>query len=237
MKCGPPGLAVPGAWRSRSPCLGWYGHPVGSEPSTPSASLVAIQLSKPDMGYRLRRIAMWSARAEADAEDLVNEALARVIDPKGSPWDPAKRTFLTHMAFVMKYVWGHDRRKARIRREIVDDDLARDPDRPDGQPRADDELERARSLFVLQQLGKRLQADQAEDPLAAQVFDVGVEHGVHEPEELAQFLPNKVDEIKAALKRLKYRARQILDEWNASEERRMKELREAWAETKGEAAP
>ena len=210
---------------------------MGSEPSTPSASLVAIQLSKPDMGYRLRRIAMWSTRAEADAEDLVNESLARVIDPKGSPWDPAKRTFLTHMAFVMKYVWGHDRRKARHRREIVDDDDPLALNRPSDEPRADDELERARSLFVLQQLGKRLRAEQAEDPLAAQVFDVGVEHGVHEPEELAQFLPNKVDEIKAALKRIKYRARQILDEWNASEERRMKELREAWAETKGEAAP
>ena len=55
---------------------------------------------------------------------------------------------------------------------------------------------------MLQQLGKRLRAEQAEDPLAAQVFDVGVEHGVHEPEELAQFLPNKADEIKAALKRI-----------------------------------
>ncbi len=43
-----------------------------------------------------------------------------VMDPGKWAWDPEERTFLTHMGFAMKYVWGHQRGKARGRREIID---------------------------------------------------------------------------------------------------------------------
>ncbi len=99
----------------------------------------------------------------------------------------------------------------------------------------DDELERLRSFAALQPLGRRLRADQAADPIATDILNVGMEEGVHEPEELAELLPHPVEDIRAALKRIRYRARQILDDWNESEERRMKELREQGTKTESEA--
>jgi DNA-directed RNA polymerase specialized sigma24 family protein len=201
----------------------------------PSSQLAIAELKKPGVSERLHKIAMWSTKSETDAKDLVQEAICRVLDPEDSPWPASKRTFLTHMGFVMRYVWDRQRQKASAQREVLDDGLALDEGTPSHEARADDELERHRSLAVLRQLGERLLGQLGDDTLAKDILEHGAKEG-HEPAELQQALRRDIGEIYTALKKIKYHARKILEEWNATEERRMTKLREL-ATKKDEATP
>ena len=194
--------------------------------TAPSSELVMAELGKPNVSAKLHKIAMWSTKSEADAKDLVEDALMRVLDPEDRPWSPTECTFLTHMGRVMRYVWDQQRQRASATRELLDEGLAHDDNTRSREPRTDDHLERHRSLAVFQRLGTQLRSDLSDDPLAAEIFDIGAGDGPLEPDEVAKVLPYPPEEIKNAIKRIKYRARKLLDEWNASEERRMNALRE-----------
>ena len=167
---------------------------------------------------------MWRAKVEWDAKDLLGKTLLQVIDPRGAPWDPSERAFVTHVKFVMKKVWYRDRRERRHEAEVFDGGDAQEST-GDDRPRADDEVDRERTLAVQRMLGERMMARLEEGGRAAQVFDLAMREDL-EPAEMATRLKCSVDEIKAAKKQLAYHARIVRDEWTLSEERRMRALRE-----------
>jgi DNA-directed RNA polymerase specialized sigma24 family protein len=55
---------------------------------------VIEELENPGVRAKLMLFARWRLDSDTHAEDLVQEALARVFDPDGSPWDPAERGFV-----------------------------------------------------------------------------------------------------------------------------------------------
>src|SRR5258708_32496060 len=96
------------------------------DPDAPSSRRALAELAKPRVYARLVHLAEWSTQSEADAEDLVSDALVLVLNPDESPWIPSQGTFLTHMTDVMRHVWDQQMRGARTRRETVDEDVTAD---------------------------------------------------------------------------------------------------------------
>jgi DNA-directed RNA polymerase specialized sigma24 family protein len=190
-----------------------------------SSRLAVAELSKPGVTKRLLKFAMWSTPSEAEAEDLIANTLLRVLDPQDAPWDPARGSFLKHMAYVMRQQWDRHVRKSMVQKEIVGTGLASDEHTVSREPPADDELDRRRSLAVLRTLGERLLVRVGDDVRARQVFDLGAQ-GIHEQSEQAEVLACTSNEVKDAVLRLKYHARLVREEWTDSEERRMTALRE-----------
>jgi DNA-directed RNA polymerase specialized sigma24 family protein len=208
--------------------------PVVIKDDAPSSRLVSAELSKGDVRKRLHAIALWHTRSNADAEDLVADAFVRVLDPEDRPWDPSKRGFLVHMSFVMQLCWAHQSRRLRFRNEVSDEGVAQESTSSDAAP-VDDEVDRTRTLEVRRELGERVFA-RLEDPLTRKVFKLGAEEDL-KPAVQAERLKCSVDAIHAAYKQITYHGRVVLEEWNESEKRRMKELRERAMSPDEERAP
>jgi hypothetical protein len=196
------------------------------DPKAPSSERALVELGKPKLRRALVDIAKWSTRSDADADDLVSDAIVAVLDPEGYPWVSLKRTFLTHMSYVMRHIWDEDMRRARVKRELIDEDVTRDKGTVSRVPPVDDELDRLRSLAVLQGLGARL-IDEIGDkfPIATKVYELGAA-GVEEPAEQAAIIQCSVEEVYEATRTLKHHARRIRGDYDREEERRMRELRE-----------
>lgn len=190
-----------------------------------SSRLAVAELSKPGVNKRLLMMAMWSTHSEPDAEDLIANALLRVLDPQDAPWEPERGSFLKHMSYVMKQQWDRHARKAMVQLEVVGTGLASDENTLSREPPADVELDRRRSLAVLRTLGERLLVRVGDDVLARRVFDLGAQ-GIHEQGEQAAVLDCTSGDVKDAMLRLKYHARLVREEWTDAEERRMTALRE-----------
>jgi DNA-directed RNA polymerase specialized sigma24 family protein len=203
----------------------------------PSSERVVAELQRPEIRAQVYRLARWSTKSEVDAEDLVQDALERVLDPDDTPWEPERRGFLTHMSFVMRQVWDQRGRAARVRLEVITDGLAVDEQTLSREPPLDEELERRRWLAVHRSLGEHLLIAMGDDALGRRVFELGITEGLYEPRELAERIPTTLEQAKSALQRLKYHARRILDDWTTAEDRRMKGLREAAIGWKQEDAP
>jgi DNA-directed RNA polymerase specialized sigma24 family protein len=186
--------------------------------------MVFAELRKPEVRAALARLAYWNTRSVVDAEDLVDASLLRTLDPEDDPWVPEERTFLTHMMLVMRQVWWLERLGRE--REIPDDPAVLGKGLPSPDPPPDDQLERRRSLALYQELADRMRAELAtEDPLATRVYDLHV-RGTHDLAAVAADVPCKVEEVYEAMRRIRYRAKALLAQWENSEEERMKRLRE-----------
>jgi DNA-directed RNA polymerase specialized sigma24 family protein len=188
-----------------------------------SRAEIDVQLRKPGVRIHLYRMAFWSTRSQVDAEELVGAALARTLDPQDWPWIPSERSFLTHMYQVMRQGWFVERRGPR--REIPADSVARDENRrsPDSPP--DDALDRYRMLALYAELGDELRTRViAADPFGARVLE-GILHG-DEPPEIAAAICCPVADVHTAMRRIKYRAKQIREAWEERERDRMRKLRE-----------
>jgi hypothetical protein len=57
----------------------------------PYSKRALAELEKPRVRGSLVQIAQWSTQSEADAEDLVSDALILVLDPEESPWPRTPR--------------------------------------------------------------------------------------------------------------------------------------------------
>jgi DNA-directed RNA polymerase specialized sigma24 family protein len=187
-----------------------------------SSSLrVLVELERPTLRQRLHRIALWSTGSDAAAEDLVADALVRVLDPDDVPWIPEKGTFLAHMTFVMRQVWDRVMRKASAKREILHDGLAQDETFPSPAPSADDELDLRRALAIRRSLlDDVVAAIEHDHPLARPICELGAQ-GVEEPAEQALILDCPVQAIYDAFVILKRHARRAFDERDRTERRRM----------------
>jgi hypothetical protein len=187
--------------------------------ASPLALRVAAELRKEGVMRDLRDIAMRLCGShDADAKDLLATALARVIDPDGAPWSPETHGFLAHMWATMRRVRYRERRRVRKGSEIFDGGIAEEQAASDD-PRVDDQVDRMRSLAVLRMLGERVLARLGEDTLARQLYETAMKEDLDPAEEAARF-QRSVPEIRAARERIRYHSRIVLDEWNASEERR-----------------
>jgi DNA-directed RNA polymerase specialized sigma24 family protein len=202
---------------------------------TSSSKSVLAELRKPEVRAALTRLALWNTRSAVDAEDLVESALLRTLDPEDNPWAPEERTFLTHMTHVMRQVWWLERRERK--RMIPGDPAAVGKGLASPDPPLEEQLERQRSLAVYRQLAERLTAELAStDPIAAGVYDLYA-RGIDDAATVAAEVPCKVDEVYPAVRRIRYRARELLAEWETNETERMKQLRKPVKVTKGSVTP
>jgi hypothetical protein len=206
------------------------------DPRAPSSVRAVDELQKRGVRPALIKLARWWTVSDADAEDLVYEALDLACDPDRSPWDPAARGFLKHMRYLMRDLAGEEARSSRARHEVVDARLARDDAMVDGDPLPDDALEAHRERARLQRLGDQLLARMASDPIAMEVYRVA-KQGFETPAEQAEHLEYSIDQINEAHRRMKYHARQIRTEEEQAEASRMRERRETPAAEPPEVEP
>jgi DNA-directed RNA polymerase specialized sigma24 family protein len=173
----------------------------------------------------LLKFAGWFAASEADAEDLLSEAMVTVCDPDhGRPWDPARGSFLAHMRIVLRDLAKRERRSARPRREILDS--AMDETMEHAGPAPDEALHDARTAERLRRLGGILRQRISPSPRALQVFDLGCE-GVEGADELARALHCSVREVYVANRYIARHAAQVKAEDEAAQAARMKNLRDS----------
>jgi DNA-directed RNA polymerase specialized sigma24 family protein len=185
------------------------------------------ELLKPGVRKNLLRFAIWRTRSEADAEDLLQDALAKVFDPDDSPWDSDRgKSFFSHVASLMSGLASNESRSSRALHEVVDSTLARDDATVDGAPLANEALDAHRELARFRDMGERLLAKLGEKhPIATKAFRLAME-GFESPAEQAERIPCLVEEVYDAYRVLRYHARLIRAEEEEAEARRMRERRE-----------
>jgi len=172
-----------------------------------------------------------------DAEDLVAEALAAASNPERYPWDPQRHAFLTHMTWVMRRLAYERGRSAYAEREVVDSEIAHEDALTDAAPLAEEALHGARKLGWFHVLGKRLVALlEKRDPIAAQSLRHGLA-GIESHAEQAALIGCNPEDIADAHDRLKYHGRQVREEWEREEARRMRALREQAAAARKDERP
>ena len=176
----------------------------------PSSKRAIEEFRKENVRSRIYRYAVWRTQSEADADDLVADAMIRVLDPASRPWDPSVRSFERHMRLVLDHIAIERARSGYARFEVVDTapaDAATSP-----VPSADERLQEHQELSRLQELGDRLVSRlEGRDALAARVFRAACA-GVGEPANLARELGCRIEEIYEAMRRLKYHAAQVMAE-------------------------
>jgi DNA-directed RNA polymerase specialized sigma24 family protein len=183
------------------------------------------ELLKKDVHDSLFKYAVWRTSSEADAEDLLADAIECVGDPDRKPWDPSRGSFFRHMRLVMDTLAIELARKGRVRFEVVSSHLAHDERTIDPAPAADTALHEARKFAWLRRLGDMLMAKLTDkDPVAKGVFLAACE-GVESPGAQASKVGCSVDEVYEAHRRLKYHGARILAQDREAEAARMKELR------------
>jgi DNA-directed RNA polymerase specialized sigma24 family protein len=203
----------------------------------PSSKRALAELGKENVRRNLIQIAKWSTGSDADAEDLVANATLAVLDPDKDPWVSSTRTFLVHMSYVMRHVWDEDMRRARVTREVIDEDVTHDKRTVSHEPPADEELHDRRSLQVLRELGAKLIAQIGDRfPTAKMCYELGAA-GIEDAQEQAGVVGCSIEEVHEARRTLKRHATWIRDEYDQAEERRMKAIRETAAVKRGENEP
>jgi hypothetical protein len=96
------------------------------EATAPSTLRALAALALPRVRQKLDELAVRLAGSEADADELVANALALVCDPARSPWD-GSGDFTRHMAFVMRDVWLAEQSRAHLGLELRESLAADDP--------------------------------------------------------------------------------------------------------------
>jgi DNA-directed RNA polymerase specialized sigma24 family protein len=163
--------------------------------------------------------------SEADAEDLLADAVECVCDPDCKPWDPAKASFTRHMRLVMDHVVIRRARGGYARFEQVDSPVV-DATAVDRNPPADQALHDQRELARQRRLGNLLMDKlEGRDPVAVKVFRAACE-GIEDPAEQAAAIGCEASEVYEALRRLKYHGASIAAEDERAEALRMKQARE-----------
>lgn len=190
----------------------------------PSSLAVLKLLDDELVRKRLHDIAFDRTKSDSDADDLVQAALLRVFNPDDAPWDSNGVTFFTHMHRVMRQTRHEQMRRARVKREVLDETLTDHERVLDPEPTAESEVARAESVSLEKMLMQEVLAEIGDKhPIARQVYELGAQ-GVEDVREQATAIGCTPDEVRLAVKQLRYAARRALERWEMAEERRMKEL-------------
>jgi len=200
------------------------------DPDAPSSRRVLALMEEEKTRRDLVRAAEKITGSWQDAEDLVSDALIRVLDPEDLPWEIGP--FLGHMKFVMRHLWGRQQRPARVKKEVADEDVTRGKRGLSREPRADDELDRRRWLAERRELGETLLTDiEHKNPLIRPCFELSAQ-GIESAEDQAAILKCDVADVREARRIIKYHAKRLLIEWHSSEEQRMQGLRDQFRRLK-----
>jgi DNA-directed RNA polymerase specialized sigma24 family protein len=200
----------------------------------PSSRFALAEFDKDIVRQRLRAIAGVKTGSESDADDLVANALLRVLDPEGQPWTPEQTTFIDHMTYVMRRLWDRKLRKAVNQQKILKSGIHRDQYTPSRGEAADDELHRHRSVAFWQSLLEVVLAEIGDKhPLTREICDL-VARGIDEPATQARILKCDVDKVYRALETLRYHATRVLDARELAEQLKMRDRREAAAREQAE---
>ena len=175
-----------------------------------------------DTRKNLLKFGVWLTQSEADAEDLLSDAMGRVCDPEGRPWDPERGSFGAHVRVLMRDLAKAQQRSARVRREEVSaQSVAR---AVAGAPPPDEALSEARTLERLRRMGRTLRERLSSRPRALQVLDARLE-GVERAEEVAELLGCPVQEVYDANRQIAYHAARVRAEERAADDAEMKARR------------
>jgi DNA-directed RNA polymerase specialized sigma24 family protein len=176
----------------------------------------------------------WYSPSEASAEDLLQEAMLVVCDPRnGRPWDEARGSFITHVRTVIRDL-AHDTRRTGYGRYVVLNPAAADLTPSDG-PSADDTLSTAEASARLHRMGARVRERLAPDEIGLAVFDLACD-GVDRPADVAARLGCKVEDVYRANDRIAYHAGKVLARERESERARVNPPRDG-ATTKRDPRP
>jgi DNA-directed RNA polymerase specialized sigma24 family protein len=195
---------------------------------------VAAELAKEKVMEDLQGRARLRAKEDWDTKDLLQEAISRIMDPDDMPWDMTS-DFVGHVTFAIRQTWYRKRRRDDSETEVLDDGVAAARKAID-QPGADALSHRARTLDTQRTLGERLLARLPEGSRARQLYELMGREDLT-PADSAKRLHCTVPEVHAAEKQIRYYAKSVLEEWNASEERRLRELREQSTRPREDSAP
>ncbi len=197
------------------------------DPDAPSSKAVFAELQSEKLRRDILRYALWRTGSEADANDLVADAIEWACDPERKPWDARKISFFAHVRRVMDDIAVQRARRGHGRFEVVSSEIASDESTTDPAPLPDEAPDARRESAWLGRLGKRLMDRlTGRDALASRLFEVACE-GAEEPAEQAAKIGCKVEDVYEALRRLKYHGAIVMAEAREEEAARMKALRDA----------
>jgi DNA-directed RNA polymerase specialized sigma24 family protein len=195
------------------------------DPDAPSSKLALAELRNEAVRKNLHKYAVWRTESEADAEDLLADAIEWTCDPNRRPWDPSKGSFFRHMRLVMDRIAFNDARRGAGRFEVPDEGITFDQGTFDRQPLPDEAVHEGRKLAWLRRMGSvLLERLQRKDPLAAKVFQAACE-GAEEPQEQAERIGCPIDDVYEALRRMRYHGARIRTEHDQADAERMKRAR------------
>jgi DNA-directed RNA polymerase specialized sigma24 family protein len=187
----------------------------------PTSQRAILELEKPKVRGKLHKIALVRTTSHAPAEDLVQSALLRVLDPEDAPWDPSQGSFVRHMKLVIRQTWGRQVRRASVQREVRDGGVKAEEGTASKGDLADEEVEHLRWLrqraSLLDEVVTTLEA---EHPLVRPICELGAQ-GIESPAEQAQKLGCSVQTVYDAFATLKRYARKALTDWDRAERRRI----------------
>jgi DNA-directed RNA polymerase specialized sigma24 family protein len=191
----------------------------------PSSKRAMEAMRDPQVRRRLHGFARWCTGVDANAKDLVEDALLRVLDPEDAPWPSDGTPFVVHMLGVMRQQWDRQMRKLQARLEIVDTGLARDERVPSDEPGPDAEVERRRGIAVWQSLLEQVLAEIGDKhPRARALCELGA-RGIDDLGDQARELGCDVEEVWLLRRTLRYHGRLAMEAWEDAERRRMEGLR------------
>jgi DNA-directed RNA polymerase specialized sigma24 family protein len=198
-----------------------------TDPLAPSLQRAHEELEKSDTRAKLVKFAAWRAHHGPDADDLLQEALAKVFDPDDSPWDPdGGKSFVLHVGSVINRLASHEWTSARVQHEVVDSRIASDEATVDPLPLADATLAQHQESAEMHRLGELLLAELGDGDTVATKVLLAAREGCETPAELAEKTGHRVEEVYDAIRRLKYHGRQVLLRERAAEARRLSERRD-----------
>ena len=176
-----------------------------TDPLTPSLKRAREELEKSGTRAKLVKFAAWRAHHGPEADDLLQEALAKVFDPDDSPWDPdGGKSFVLHVGSVINRLASHEWTSARAQHEVVDSRLASGKTAVDTSPLADATLAQRRES------GELLLAELGDGDTVATKVLLAAREGCETPAELAEAIGHRVEEVYDTIRRLKYQGRQLL---------------------------
>lgn len=191
------------------------------DPGAPTSQRILLELEDPEVRARLHKMAFVRTESDVAAEDLVEDALVRVLDPEDSPWQPSRGSFLLHMKWVMRQTWTAKQRRAYVKREIPDGGVIAEEGTPGAGALGDEALEGSRWLAVRVALLEQVVAAlEPEHPIVRPICELGAQ-GVDVPSDQAQRLGCSVQAVYEAFATLKRHARKALNDWDRGERRRM----------------
>jgi DNA-directed RNA polymerase specialized sigma24 family protein len=194
----------------------------------PYRARVVLELRNPNVEKGLRHLAHWLARSHEDARDLLQSALARVVDPRGAPWDPdGPKDFVCHVGTVMSNMAANRRRRWQANHEVLDPNGAHDDRTADGAPLADDAVGEVQDVAQWARLRDALLGElDRSDAEAAAVFRAILD-GVEGHPAIAAHAGIEIERVRHTYDRIKYRARLLLDRQQQDEVEGMRRRREA----------